>query len=99
MDISTTNITKELGVICYLIDCTLATVAAMAQTKTRKQKEYRRQIEIAQDGIDFIKTILGGGRGQTTISLLHREEHTSRMLNIIESYNGDVSLWAASYES
>lgn len=40
----------------YMVDCTLATIEAMSLSKTqRKRGEYRRQISIAQSGIDLIR--------------------------------------------
>jgi hypothetical protein len=39
--------------LVYLLDCTLATVSDMAFKKSRKKAEFRRQINIAQKGIDW----------------------------------------------
>ncbi len=41
--------------VAYLVDCTLATVASMAFKKSRPKAEYRRQILIAQTGIDWMR--------------------------------------------
>lgn len=44
--------TPEQALI-YLLDCTLATVEHMASLKSRNKTEFKRQISIAQKGIDW----------------------------------------------
>lgn len=43
--------------LAYIIDCTLATVADLASRKSRKKSEFKRQIAIAQQGIDWMKAM------------------------------------------
>lgn len=40
--------------IAYLVDCTMATVCAMACRKSRPKHEYARQIAIAQYGVNTL---------------------------------------------
>lgn len=40
--------------LLYITDCCLATVAGMALQKSRKKREFERQIEIAQSACDWI---------------------------------------------
>ncbi|WP_455233406.1 hypothetical protein [Geopseudomonas aromaticivorans] len=42
------------GALAYLTDCTLATVCHLAGKKSAPQSELRRQISIAQQGIDWM---------------------------------------------
>jgi hypothetical protein len=37
----------------YILDCNLATVGRMAMLKSRKKGEYKRQINIAQQMLDW----------------------------------------------
>ncbi len=41
--------------LAYITDCTLATVEHMAMLKSRSKHEYKRQISIAQAGIDWLR--------------------------------------------
>lgn len=41
--------------LVYLFNCTLATIGMMAMKKSKSNSEFKRQIEIAQCGIDWIK--------------------------------------------
>lgn len=54
--------------LAFMVDCTLATVEAMALIKSRKKGEYSRQIKIAQSGVDWIKS-MGVDR-----NYMHRKE-------------------------
>lgn len=40
--------------LAYLTSCTLATVSNMAGLKRKSQREYHRQISIAQAGCDWL---------------------------------------------
>lgn len=40
--------------LSYIVDCTLATVSSMALLKSRSKYEYKRQISIAQQGVDWM---------------------------------------------
>lgn len=42
--------------LAFITDCNLATVVHMATLKSRPVGEYRRQISIAQLGIDWMET-------------------------------------------
>jgi hypothetical protein len=42
--------------LTYIVDCTLATVCDLAMKKSRPTGEYKRQIGIAQKGIDWLRT-------------------------------------------
>lgn len=41
--------------LAYLTDCTMATVADLAMKKSRSKSEYKRQIGIAQQGVDWLR--------------------------------------------
>ena len=41
--------------LAYLTDCTLATVADMAMKKRRPAYEFKRQIQIAQSGVTWMR--------------------------------------------
>lgn len=43
--------------LAYITDCTLATVADLALKKSRPKGEFARQISIAQQGVDWMKTM------------------------------------------
>lgn len=45
---------NEGDALCYMTECTLATIADMAMKKSPPAREYARQISIAQKGIDAI---------------------------------------------
>ena len=69
---------------CYILDCTLATVSSMASIKSRKQGEFRRQILIAQTGIDWVRSFK-----------IKTDE--GRISEVIEYYHGEVGEWAKRY--
>lgn len=43
--------------LVYMTECTLATCEDLAGKKSRSKTEYSRQIEIAQRGVDWIKSM------------------------------------------
>jgi len=69
--------------IIYLVECTLATVCKMAMNKRRGKGEFERQIEIAQNGCDWINN-MGLDVGSTRIS-------------DVRNFNWSVSTWSAQY--
>jgi len=69
---------------CYLLDCTLATVGEMAFKKSRPKGEFKRQILIAQMGIDWVRTFK-----------IKTDE--GRIQEILEYYGGEVGAWAKRY--
>lgn len=42
------------GALAYVIDCTLATVTDLAMKKSPPKGEFRRQMSIAQTGIEWM---------------------------------------------
>lgn len=70
--------------LVYLVDCTLATVEDLAMKKSRPKGEYRRQIKIAQTGIDWIKEM--------------NIECDSRPKKVIDDHNGSVQSLADFYD-
>lgn len=40
--------------LAYMTDCTLATVEDMASIKSRRKGEFKRQIRIAQQGVNWM---------------------------------------------
>jgi hypothetical protein len=72
--------------LVYMTDCTLATIESLATKKTRPVNEYKRQINIAQKGIDWIKEFN-----------IHVDSEV-RIKPIIEEFNSDVAKWAKQYE-
>jgi hypothetical protein len=49
------NLRSELDALAYLTECTLATVSDLASKSKPPKGELRRQISIAQTGIDWVK--------------------------------------------
>lgn len=56
--------------LVYLADCTLATVSSMALLKSRKKSEFKRQIEIAQKAVDWIRDMKIDPAGTRTEEVL-----------------------------
>jgi hypothetical protein len=48
--------------LAFMTECTLATVSDLASMSRPKKSELKRQISIAQTGIDWVKTITKPGR-------------------------------------
>lgn len=65
--------------LVYLLDCTLATVEHMASLKSRNKTEFKRQIGIAQKGVDWIIA-------------MKIDSSTSRASDVIEA-GGNVAKW------
>lgn len=70
--------------LVYLVDCTLATVCAMAMKKSRPVGEYSRQKMIAQHGIDWIKEM--------------GIEADSRPKDVIDHCDGFVHKWSLEFD-
>ena len=71
---------NEGEALVYLIDCTLATVCGMALNKRRPAGEFRRQISIAQKGLDW--------------AIAFRVPLSSRPKDVVEKFRGSVNEWA-----
>lgn len=48
------DIKDPQGALAYVVDCTLATVCDMASKKSAPKGELKRQIGIAQKGLDWM---------------------------------------------
>ena len=68
----------------YIVDCTLATVESMAMTKSRKKREYQRQISIAQKGVDWLVGFWV-------------QSYTTRVADVVEC-GWSVEKWAKQFE-
>lgn len=79
------KVRTEGEALAYLLDCTLATVAAMAMTKSRKKGEYARQVSIAQTGVNWLKA-----NGWSAFD--------TRAKEVIEQYDGIVANWVEQYD-
>lgn len=73
--------------LCFLTECTLATVASLAMKKSKSKSEFARQISIAQKGIDFIK--------QFNCMI----EVESRVYTVITYYDGSVENYSKKFQS
>ena len=71
--------------LVYMADCTLATIIHMAAKHSRGKNEYKRQVGIAQDAINWIQTM----------NLRH---YNTRAREVIEEYNGSVQKWADQFD-
>lgn len=71
--------------LLYLADCTLATVSDMAMKKSRSKNEFKRQIEIAQTAVDWIKSFK-----------IHTDTE-SRVSKILALPDQRVETWAKTY--
>lgn len=80
-DYEVQNISQALA---YMVECTLATVETMATTKKKSKREYQRQIDIAQKGINWM--CLFGCLTETS----------SRTFDARN--DGSVAMWAAKLE-
>lgn len=67
--------------LAYMIDCTLATVIRLAMKKSRRKREFERQINIAQKGINWARD-------------MHIDLSTTRTQEIEDKYDGSVEAWA-----
>lgn len=70
--------------VVYLVDCTLATVCTLAMKKSKSKYEFRRQIMIAQTGINWMKAFNLDGA-------------TTRAHEVLTKFDGDVARWAEFY--
>lgn len=71
--------------LAYITDCTLATVADRAGTKSAGKRETERQISIAQTSIDWMRAF------GVDFSWTRAEE-------VVRLYDGKVSAWAATFK-
>ena len=71
--------------LVYLTDCTLATVDDLAMRKRPPVREYRRQKNIAQFGIDWIQKMAN-------------IPTSSRVKDVIDEFSGSVEAYAESIE-
>lgn len=70
--------------LAYLLDCNLATVEGMAGKKSRPSGEYKRQISIAQQHLDWAIVF------DADISRTRAVE--------VKNHRGNVAAWAKSQE-
>ena len=70
----------------YLADCQLATIEDMAMKKSRPAGEYRRQKDIAQHYVNWMRTFGVDPKG-------------TRAAEVILSFNGDVYAWVSQYQA
>lgn len=68
------HVRTEGQALVYLLECSMATVEAMAMKKSRPKSEYQRQISIAQKNYDWVqcfKADLGSTRAADLINFNH----------------------------
>lgn len=70
--------------LAYLVDCTLATVSRLAFKRSRTKYEYRRQIEIAQLGMNWMRDFKIPLEG--------------RAADVAHQFNWSVENWAENME-
>ena len=75
------NILTTEQAFSYLVDCTLATVCALAMKKSRSKGEFKRQTSMAQTGVNWIFVMGIDCKG-------------SRAEEVIQLYGQSVSAWA-----
>lgn len=85
------QITNSEDAMFYLLECTLATVAHMAQTKSRPTGEFRRQKNIAQEVVTAINL-----RG--LIHTLDKLEHYPRVYAVLFKHANIVEDWTRQYD-
>lgn len=68
----------------YLTDCTLATVSDLAMKKSRSQYEFKRQIDIAQTGVDQMRRF--------------NLPPTGRAADVKAEFGGSVEKWAEQFD-
>lgn len=71
--------------IDYLVNCTLATVASMALTKSRVKREYQKQMDMAQKSVDWIKHLWVNYKAK-------------RICDVIKQHDGSVASWVSEYD-
>lgn len=70
--------------LAYLIDCTLATACDLASKKSAGKYETKRQISIAQAGLDWALAM--------KIDLT-----ATRACDVVNDYEGSVEKWAEQF--
>lgn len=55
------NLRNEIDALAYLTECTLATVSDLASKSKPPKGELRRQISMAQTGINWVKVFVKPG--------------------------------------
>jgi len=65
--------------LVYMTECTLATVEYMASLKKKNMSEYRRQVSLAQKGVDMV--------------IAFRCEPGGRVDEVIDKYVCKVADW------
>lgn len=78
--------------LVYLVDCTLATVCHLAMVKSKSKSEYRRQIDMAQFGIDNIMKNLSDASDRVKEAVRNSRAHDILKRNI------KVDEWAKGFE-
>ena len=68
-------------IVIWMTECTLATVAGILLLKRYSERELQRQINIAQVGVDYVKTL--------------ERPQKNRLREVISRYDGSVSAWAS----
>lgn len=78
------NIRNSEQLVAYLMDCNLATVCGMASLKSSKKGELKRQILIAQHGID-------------KMNILNIHHHDTRVEDV-RACESSVEKWAEQFK-
>jgi hypothetical protein len=79
------NIRSPDDALMYLTECTLATVCGLAMRKKPPPGEFRRQINIAQKGVEWVQAF--------------QIEPQLRVKDVITDYGGSVNEWAMARRS
>ena len=82
---------KTVGALGWMIECTLATVAHAVDEEA--VGELRRQISIAQAGVDFIRFNLEKADEEEACKHGNRFGRNTRLAEVLEQ-GGEVGAWA-----
>ena len=82
-----------VGALGYMIECTLATVDDLSMRAKPPVGELRRQIGIAQAGVDFIRFNLSKEEEEEACKHGNRFGKNTRLAEVLEQ-GGEVGVWA-----
>ena len=84
---------KTVGALGWMIECTLAPVANLSMRAKPPVGELRRQIGIAQAGVDFIRFNLEKADEEEACKHGNRFGRNTRLAEVLEQ-GGEVGAWA-----
>lgn len=69
----------------YMVECVLATIEHQSGVKSRKEREFKRQIDIAI-------------RGVSSIASFNITPTFGRVIEVFRDFDGDVNAWVKSID-